>query len=950
MANQGNNTAFDFLSMCHVNCQSLKSHLTEFRHYFTKCDYHIICMSETWLTPQITDEYVCLPDYTLLRCDRPNRGGGGVGIYVHRSLRARLLTDSSESTGGKPEYILAEILIPNRAKLLICVVYRPPRLGYLTEFEDAFVQHNGAYQHAVIFGDFNSDLNTISHDSSHLRNFVEATNLFLVPYGPTHHLRNSSTLLDLCIIDDIEKMHSFGQTGVPFLSAHDLIHVTYKLKVDRLPPREFTCRDFRNFNQEAFLAQLSHLNWRVLYVSNSVDEKVDILNDYLVRCIDTHAPVVHVKPKAVAAPWLTPAIKEMMSARNRARRIWRRIPPRDRILKLAAYENFKHLRNTVQLQIREARSTHYNRVFAGTNSIAATWKELRSLGLVKARKNCIPLAVSTSALNNHFAATGEDDENLAVDHYNLGPYEYRDEKFYFADLSYKAIQDAINSSTSNAIGIDGISIAVIKLALPCIMPVIHHIFSYSLATGTCPRIWNRAIVCPIAKTKTPTCANDYRPVSLLCALSKPFEKIVASQMMHHLTHYHLLDPYQSAFRADHNTQTALLRVLEDVRHACDSREVSILVLFDFSKAFDRVRHWKLIDKLRSLNFSRSSLNWFCSYLSGRQQATRDTHSGVLSDWKSVRNGVPQGSVLGPLLFVLYLTGFNSVLKYCKYSFYADDLQIYLHCKPGSLSDAVKLVNEDITAILNWAEGLGLLLNVSKTKACILGTRRFIADISRNQPPPIIVNGERILYSSEVTCLGVTISSTLSWNVHAVTLSKKINGILYQLKHCRSLLPQNLRVHLISALIFPYLDYCCLVFLDITQEQNSVLTRSLNACIRFALDVRRDEHITPFYRQLKWLKPESRRQYFLGCFTYKLLASRTPNFLANRLNRREQNHDRGTRRPDDWLQPPNCRTELYSHSYTGAAPRLWNSLPAQIRAAPSTQAFKKLLYLYLLDRT
>lgn len=163
-----------------------------------------------------------------------------MGLLVHASLRARVLSDSGGIYCGKPEYILIEVSIPNRSKILAYVIYRPPYVGYLSEFEDVFLQYSTLYQHFIIVGDFNSDLKIVSHDSTYIRNFVEASNLYLVPYRPTHHVRGASTLLDLCIINDVNKVVAYGQLAVLFLSVHDLIYVNYQIAVDRLPPREFT--------------------------------------------------------------------------------------------------------------------------------------------------------------------------------------------------------------------------------------------------------------------------------------------------------------------------------------------------------------------------------------------------------------------------------------------------------------------------------------------------------------------------------------------------------------------------------------------------------------------------------------------------------------------------------------------------------------------------------------
>lgn len=247
--------------------------------------------------------------------------------------------------------------------------------------------------------------------------------------------------------------------------------------------------------------------------------------------------------------------------------------------------------------------------------------------------------------------------------------------------------------------------------------------------------------------------------------------------------------------------------------------VTVSVYFDFSRAFDRVRHDLLLRKLHGLGFSSHVLRWLASYLNDRQLAVRDAN-GDVSAWSSLLTGVPQGSVLGPLLFTLYLTDFRDIPLSCRYHFYADDLQIYTTLR--DLGCCIDGLNEDIGQICSWAEDCNLVLNEAKTKAMILGTPRSLGFLDLSVVPPIRVNSAVIPYSQSVTCLGVRIACTLSWNPYVHSVVKKMNSTHYQLRVNHDCLPRSLRVKLVSTLIFSYLDYCCLVQLDITDELSLTL--------------------------------------------------------------------------------------------------------------------------------
>jgi len=208
----------------------------------------------------------------------------------------------------------------------------------------------------------------------------------------------------------------------------------------------------------------------------------------------------------------------------------------------------------------------------------------------------------------------------------------------------------------------------------------------------------------------------------------------------------------------------------------------------------------------------------------------------------------------------------------KFNFYADDLFIYLHVEPRNLADAVRMINTDISNVANWSSENGLSLNPKKTMTMIMGTTRYINSLHSCVLPRVTVNGVTIPYSDSVEYLGVTISNTLSWEKQISKTTSRVFAAVHQLKMCKYLFPMSLRIRLILSLILPLLDYSCTAFTDITKEQNYRLQRALNACIRFIYQVKWDEHISPYYEELRWLKVHSRHLYFVGNLTFSILWS------------------------------------------------------------------------------
>jgi len=261
-------------------------------------------------------------------------------------------------------------------------------------------------------------------------------------------------------------------------------------------------------------------------------------------------------------------------------------------------------------------------------------------------------------------------------------------------LADEEVVTAISRVKSNALGLDGISLKFLKLLLPAVTPCITHIFNTILSKSIFPRVWKVSRVLPFPKKRNPSERSDYRPIRILPSLSKAIELLMRDQIVQFLDRHKLLNEFQSGFRPAHGTTTALLKISDDVQMARERRLVSILLLLDFSKAFDSVIHSLLCAKLSGLyRFGASAVNLVKSYLSYRYQAV--WANNILSDSVPLLRGVAQGSVLGPLLFSLFINDHPLSVRFCNHHMYADDVQLYLSCDPSNIADGIKLMNEDL---------------------------------------------------------------------------------------------------------------------------------------------------------------------------------------------------------------------------------------------------------------
>ena len=283
------------------------------------------------------------------------------------------------------------------------------------------------------------------------------------------------------------------------------------------------------------------------------------------------------------------------------------------------------------------------------------------------------------------------------------------------------ILKVVKTMKSNACGVDEVSAYFIKLSIEYTAKVFADIVNASLKTGRFPSNWKKARIKPIPKITDPMIATDFRPISLLIAFSKIIEKIVCIQMKSYLINNNYLDKFQSAYRQKHSPITALLDITDNIYKSLDESEITILVLLDYSKTFDCANHTLILAKLKSFGFHNNALKWVRSYLSDRSQKVF-TEVGE-SSWTGLQNGVPQGSILGPLFFTILVSDIYKEIKFCNYHLYADDTQLYISGKVSDVVNLIERLNMDLERIGNFSKNNFLRLNFDKSVFLIIGSTK-----------------------------------------------------------------------------------------------------------------------------------------------------------------------------------------------------------------------------------
>ena len=375
-------------------------------------------------------------------------------------------------------------------------------------------------------------------------------------------------------------------------------------------------------------------------------------------------------------------------------------------------------------------------------------------------------------------------------------------------------------NVKKATGTDSISAKLLKMAAPAIAESLTSLFNHSLETGEIPSEWKAACVTPVPKKGDKQSVKNYRPVSVLPVVAKVFEAMVHAQLFNYLENNSLLHDAQSGFRPLRNTQDVLIRSVDDWRRALDQDKITGTIMIDLSKAFDSIDHQLLLEKLEAYGVAGKEKMWFREYLSGRKQQV--SVNGVKSSWNEVKLGVPQGSILGPLLFTMFVNDLPDVLDSCSVNLYADDTMIYYsHRDPQQVKEVLE---RELEAIMMWIQQNHLRMNVAKTHLLVFSRRHRRKEVEEFT---IQHRGASIKPRSEVKYLGVVVDEDLTWRKHLQEVRKKCLIGLSQLRQISQFLPMKTRKTLYNALVLPHLDYCCVVWHECGATQSERIERLQN---------------------------------------------------------------------------------------------------------------------------
>ena len=626
---------------------------------------------------------------------------------------------------------------------------------------------------------------------------------------------------------------------------------------------------------------------------------------------------------------------------------------------------YSHIRNKVNSTLRKLRKNYYtDRIQINEGNLKNTWKVLKeAIGqndktcsidkIVVDDTNQTDKAKIADAFNNHFVSIGEKIAN-SIEGCNESPTANIQRvltKFEFQQITTaqitKVVQRLVNGK---ATGIHNIPNKVLKDSVHLIAPILMDIFNLSISAKIFPEDLKVLKVVPVYKSGERESLNNYRPIAVLPTIARVFEKLLYGQLYSYLMHNKLLDDRQSGFRSLHSTALALGKSTDYWLMNIDNGKLNSVVFLDIRKAFDTVNHEILLQNLECYGIRGNELIFFQSYLENRIQAC--SVNGHMSSFKSISYGVPQGSILGPLLFIIYMNDLPSCVKEAEITMYADDTSLY-----KAFRTAQDLSDELIPAfvkICEWLKMNKLALNVLKTEFMIIGTskRLNILDQTPETTPYITsVDGCQIRRVKSVKYLGLIVDDTLTWAEHVDYISTKIRKNIGIIKRVRTFLPPHSLLTLYRTLIEPYLRYCNTVWGQCSDTLKEKLQCLQNRVARAIAVQRYDEaNHRNILNDFEWLNIRHLIDYDLGVLLmYKTVNGHGPEIRKEAFHDVNSTHEHATRSAVKGdLFVPRKTTIIAQQEVSVAGPRLWNMIPSTIRNAQSIDTFKVRLKEHYLN--
>ena len=940
------------LHLIHLNINSLLSKIDELQEIAKKTRATVIGITESKLDGSVLDGEINIDGYELVRSDW-NRHGGGVGCYIHNDISFSVRGNFSSEI----ENIFLDILLPKTKPIFLGILYRPPDQSKFFDNLSTSISQTCSFneQEVYILGDLNINLiNSQKHTPNGIKRYKEFCSLHGIEQLltlPTRITNNSLSLLDHILTNSADRISQFGIVNVG-LSDHQLIYCTRKITRTRLNTHKYVkMRSLKYCSEDLYVKKLKEIDFPDYLNFKDINEAYSDFTGKVASVIDEIAPIKEVRVKSNSQDWFDAEINEEIER-------WDKLLTKFKKSKSHSdNENYKKSRNKVQRMIKDKKKNFViGKLNDNIGKPKELWKSLKSLGLPSKANSSATICLEKDGILWFDPKTNAEIfkdfySNLAnnlVKKLPTPPNKYgktavnnyykklnlKGKNFCFAPVAPATILKLLKQlNPAKSAGIDNLTGKFLKEGAPVLASPITDLVNLSISLSLFPDDCKIAKLKPLYKKEAKTKPKNYWPISLLPLLSKIIERIIHNQTQELLDKNNILYKYQSGFRKHHSTDTCLSYLTDKVKIGFEEGLLTGMVLIDLQKAFDTIDHSILLEKMSCLGFAGKTIAWFTSYLTNRSFIVNVGKESSSPSKLSCR--VPQGSILGPLLFLLYVNDMPQAVN-SELLLYADDTCLIYMGK--NIKKIEEQLNSDFTSLCEWFidNKLSVHFGEEKTKSILFGTKRQLKD----QRDLNLKYGDiEIKQHCRVTYLGCILDNILSGEHMAAKVLNTVNNRLKFLYRKQKFLSLSLRRLLCNALIQPHFDYACVAWYPLlNKRQSKRIQIAQNKCIRYCLNLDNKAHIgTNEFLKINWLPTKKRVEQCICANVFKFFNQMSPQYTAEIFHPSSSVHN--TRRATQKLDLPFRKSCIGQKTLSYIGPKIWNNLPAQIKLSKSVNTFK-----------
>ena len=923
----------DSLRIMFINFQSIRNKTADTKVLIEEHNPDIVQGVETWLSGDINSAEIFPDSYDVFRKDRQVGVHGGILVACKKDL---ILTRKEEFEVDS-ELLWAQLELKGRHSLLIGTAYKPRHndKNFVSELEISFdkISRKGKGYNILLAGDFNQPNidwvdSVVVPNHSASKDTAESLLQTVTAFGLDQHVRKPTrkeNVLDLVftnndsLVRDIRVEHG--------ISDHDIIitDVDLKAKWKRVPRRRFFIRKKANIEMinnelDALQKQYSSID------TTSVQDKWDLLEGEIKRIMEKYIPQkTAAKPNSL--PWFNRSHHRLRRRKQRAYNKARKSG------KDEDWETFlscqKELRKSLNKAEQEFVSDHLTTAMKENKK--QFWSYMKKMG--KSEGGVADLLVNNKivsdgqrkaeALNTQFASVFTREDQSSIPSLGTSTIPSIPELVIHEGGVLKQLQELL---PNKAPGPDQIPPWFLKMFATKLAPLLTDLFQSSIDNGVLPHQWKTANVCAIFKKGSKAAPENYRPVSLTSVTCKVLEHIIHSHIMGHLEQHNVLVDAQHGFRAKHSTETQLIATVDDIAKILDRGNSVHMAILDFAKAFDKVPHERLLEKLHFYGIQNHIHQWLRDFLTSRTQ--RVACEGCMSSSCEVLSGVPQGTVLGPLLFLLYINDLPDLLEN-QTRLFADDCLVYKEVENEMHADSLQA---DLTSLESWQDKWNMNFNASKCSIMIIS----------NKKNPLVRKytfcGQVLQQASSHPYLGIEIDSKLTWAKQVDNTVLKANRTLGFLRRNLWFCPRDVKATAYKTLVRPVLEYASCAWDPYKIGQINKLEAVQRKAARFVTgNFQRDSSVTQMLSDLNWESLEHRREKSRLVMLYKIhkgkVALKQEDYIKVVSGSRTRKNHQHT------IEIPYAKKDVYKYSFCPRTSRAWNALDQKSVQATSVESFR-----------